>query len=65
LPPPPLFSLFSLKRNVYKCTKPLLTARTSLGLPWQTGTPWCNARRILLRREAQDASSAPTSVSCQ
>ena len=22
-----------LKRNVYKCTKPLLAAKTSLGLP--------------------------------
>jgi hypothetical protein len=26
-------SSFSLKRNVYKCTKPLLAAKTSLGLP--------------------------------
>ena len=32
LPPPALFS-FPLKRNVYKCTKPLLTAKTSPGLP--------------------------------
>ena len=32
-----LFSFF-LMRNVYKCTKPLLAAKTSLGLPWQTAT---------------------------
>jgi hypothetical protein len=30
---------YSLKRNVYKCTKPLLAAKTSLGLLWQTGNP--------------------------
>jgi hypothetical protein len=29
----PLFSLFSLKCNLYHCTKPLLAAKTSLGLP--------------------------------
>jgi hypothetical protein len=28
------------------------------------GTPWCNARRILLRREARDESSDRNFVSC-
>jgi hypothetical protein len=32
-------SSFSIKRNVYKCTKPLLVAKTSLRLPQQTGNP--------------------------
>ena len=31
-PPSAIFS-FSLKRNVHKCTKPLIAAKTSLGLP--------------------------------
>jgi len=56
---------FSLKRNVYKCTKPLLAANTPLGSRNKLGTPRCNARRILLRREALDESSARNSVSCQ
>jgi hypothetical protein len=29
------------------------------------GTPWCNARRILLRHEARGESSDRNSVSCQ
>jgi hypothetical protein len=29
------------------------------------GTPFCNARRILLRHEARDESSARNSVSCK
>jgi hypothetical protein len=29
------------------------------------GTPWCNARRILLRHEARDESSDRNAVSCQ
>ena len=53
------------KRTVYKCTKPLLAAKTSLDSRNKLGTPRCNARRLLLRREARDEISARNSVSCQ
>ena len=43
----------------------MLVAKTTLGLPNKLGTPLCIARRILLRREAQDESLACNSVSCQ
>jgi len=58
-PPSALFS-FSLQRNVYKRTKPLLAA----GSRNKLGNPRSNARRILLRREARDESSARNPVSC-
>jgi hypothetical protein len=63
-PPSALFS-FSLKRNIYKCMKPLLAAKACSDSRNELGTPLCNARWILLRREAQDESSARNSVSCQ
>jgi hypothetical protein len=59
-----LFS-FSLKRNVYKCTKSLPAARHRSDSRSKLETPWCNACRILLRHEARDKSSDRNSVSCQ
>jgi hypothetical protein len=43
---------------------PLLRSFRS-GSRYQPGTPLCNARMILLRREARNESSARNSVSCQ
>jgi hypothetical protein len=43
----------------------LLYIHDASGSRNKLGTPWCDARRILLRHEAQDESSDRNSVSCQ
>jgi hypothetical protein len=43
----------------------LLYVNDASGSCNKLGTPWCNARRILLRHEARDENSDHNSVSCQ
>jgi hypothetical protein len=43
----------------------LLCIHDASGSSKKLETPWCNARRILLRHEARDESSDRNSVSCQ
>jgi hypothetical protein len=43
----------------------LLYIHDASGSRNKLGTPWCNARRILLRHEARDESSDRNSISCQ
>jgi hypothetical protein len=43
----------------------LLYIHDASGSRNKRGTPWCNARRILLRFEVRDESSDRNSVSCQ
>jgi hypothetical protein len=47
--------------NVIRHHRPLLSPSGSSN---KLGTPWCNARRILLQHEAQDENSDRNSVSC-
>jgi hypothetical protein len=51
------------KLKHFRCQK--VNIHDASGSRNKLGTPWCNARTILLGHEARDESSDRNSVSCQ